>query len=877
MFLLALVFSFSINVVSAATIAPEKAYTASEIVSKLVDSKLFTTTVLSQVKNLFNYVESNSVFTRDLTIGSWGADVTALQQFLVSKGFMASEFISGYFAAQTKTSLAKYQSTKGISPADGYFGAITRSVVIADNSGTSTAPETQINISWSNGKGNVQLALVDSNFSTTRNILGYISLKNDSKGSLVWNGKNVTDLSGSKKWDVSSLSKGPFNIIAISSSKYGNYCIGVSPECNSVSSDSFNLVKSIQNINLPAFSSQIITITSPNGGENLNIGSPVKISWVSDGKNTQKVLLNLMYETPNSGGGYSLVRDLPTTGSFVWTVPKSEDGSSYIKDYGKYYKVRACLTENNSSILCDDSDGVFTITSSTTTQPSITIISPNGGGYYKNDGSQIDVTWKTTNVPSNQKFDVIRLREYPNGKEYNLVSGVVNDGNEKISIPKTVPAGAYTLEIKTYVGNTLVMDSSDSYFKISDSVIKPSITVISPNGGETAVANKTMNVKWSSQNLGNLNINIDLVNRAEYIVANLANNISNTGSYTVSIPSDLEDGLYKIMVSTNDKGPSVVDNGDGYFSTINGVTKSKIVIKSVQYSPASPKVNDWITATVVVSNDGSQDYKTPFKVNVQGKTVTIPALAAGAKTTVTVSNAFSFSFPGTQTLNTIIIYPSTTDPSQGMTGDMFTNTLTFSSPTCTINQFAVCTADYSPVCGSDGKTYSNACGAVNKCITTYTKGACASSTSTQATPTYGQCYSATPTDWPACCNVNNDSSTKSVWKSSTGKWSKFPKSCGDYPGYKLTPIEKIDVPSFGQISFNTVETINQTLKQGQSGNQVATLQTALQQVGVYSGPITGFFGDLTKKAVASFQQANALEAIGEVGPKTRELLNSLFR
>ncbi|MDO8468494.1 MAG: ice-binding family protein [Candidatus Peribacter sp.] len=44
---------------------------------------------------------------------------------------------------------------------------------------------------------------------------------------------------------------------------------------------------------------------------------------------------------------------------------------------------------------------------------------------------------------------------------------MLNDGHEVI-VPPSVPVGAYTLEIKTYVNGTLVMDSSDSYFKIID-------------------------------------------------------------------------------------------------------------------------------------------------------------------------------------------------------------------------------------------------------------------------------------------------------------------------------------------------------------------------------------------------------------------------
>ncbi len=77
-------------------------------------------------------------FTRSLYLGVKGDDVKCLQQYLNNAGYTVA--ISGagsmgnetnYFGTKTKAAVAKWQAANGVSPAAGYFGAISRAKYLA--------------------------------------------------------------------------------------------------------------------------------------------------------------------------------------------------------------------------------------------------------------------------------------------------------------------------------------------------------------------------------------------------------------------------------------------------------------------------------------------------------------------------------------------------------------------------------------------------------------------------------------------------------------------------------------------------------------------------------------------------------------------------
>jgi len=86
-------------------------------------------------------------FTRSLTVGSRGDDVTCLQKYLTSAGhYTYSGGATGYFGSITRTAVAAWQSANGVSPTAGYFGSISRakydSMMATSGGSTSTSSVT---------------------------------------------------------------------------------------------------------------------------------------------------------------------------------------------------------------------------------------------------------------------------------------------------------------------------------------------------------------------------------------------------------------------------------------------------------------------------------------------------------------------------------------------------------------------------------------------------------------------------------------------------------------------------------------------------------------------------------------------------------------
>jgi peptidoglycan hydrolase-like protein with peptidoglycan-binding domain len=79
---------------------------------------------------------SQEIFTRDLYLGISGEDVRTLQKLLNAKGYLLATSGAGspgnettYFGSITENAVIKFQKAKGISPAEGNVGPLTRAVL----------------------------------------------------------------------------------------------------------------------------------------------------------------------------------------------------------------------------------------------------------------------------------------------------------------------------------------------------------------------------------------------------------------------------------------------------------------------------------------------------------------------------------------------------------------------------------------------------------------------------------------------------------------------------------------------------------------------------------------------------------------------------
>jgi len=263
----------------------------------------------------------------------------------------------------------------------------------------------------------------------------------------------------------------------------------------------------------------------------------------------------------------------------------------------------------------DKSDAPFNITEFILLKsltPSITVLSPNGGETYTT-GQRIPISFKTNLDDKQTKGITLQLYKGIPGKPgsvfiQNIVTDWIGGSPYFWTIPQNIEEGEYTIYASASVYGVNfkeggISDASDNVFYIKKSTTQlPSITVISPNGGEVFNKGFLQKIKWSTQNANFDYVIIDLVRGPNntYVKNISTGNSASVGEIYWQIPSDIPDGNdYKIRINGSKNFTSydtnIFDYSDGYFSI---TTKSASLPSITVFSPLN---NQILTSPINIS------------------------------------------------------------------------------------------------------------------------------------------------------------------------------------------------------------------------------------------------------------------------------------
>jgi hypothetical protein len=192
----------------------------------------------------------------------------------------------------------------------------------------------------------------------------------------------------------------------------------------------------------------LLTVTSPNGGENWIGNSTRNITWTS--QNITNV--SIEYSTNNGTNWISVIASTPAAGgSYSWTVPNTPSTQCLVR-----------ISDASNASINDVSNATFTITAAPISM--VTVTSPNGGEIWE-AGTNHNVTW------TRQAVSQVKI-EYStnNGSGWTLVVASVPAvaGSYNWTVPNT-PSTQCLVRISD-ASNASVNDISDNTFTIEGGV-----------------------------------------------------------------------------------------------------------------------------------------------------------------------------------------------------------------------------------------------------------------------------------------------------------------------------------------------------------------------------------------------------------------------
>ena len=620
-------------------------------------------------------------FSTNLSIGMSGADVTALQTALQKDGESVS--VTGTFDDQTASAVTGFQekyasvilAPSGLQYGTGYVGKGTRAELnsmFGCGGGTTTAPTI-----FTNG----QLGATLGQPYVADFYIGYVvpSINSPVPGGGTVGCTGYLPIGGTLHTTCWSNAPGSYtfstngtlppgltlrNVIEpppmIPAGVSGGQPAPIIPVPNAtqlsgtpsqVGSYPFTMVAT--NASSGATISQNFTITVASGG---TTGAPYiqSISPASGPVGSSVTITGSGFGSAPvvEFNGMVAASDVPTNGSSVtFTVPSSM--APYCAAGDMCSMLMALVTPQTYQVTvlangATSNAAQFTVTSGTgvvtSTQSLLPIqISQPTAGMQWNAGAQGSVQWSAA-VPWNEPgigvaypgTFTIQLSA-PGQSPLTLSSGwassfMTSEGDiysqftSDFTLPSSLASGPYTVTVTQYL-NGQQTSASVNVNVVGATSVGPSITMVSPNGGEQWPLGSTQTIQWNSTgNIGQVEINLVPVSQGGTPRAITQWPISNTGSYSWSIPNctasnpcssnfQIGTGSYTIQVTGVMTPASVVGQSAAPFNIVPAVTVP-VTNNTISVGENSGLANGSVIAGSANVKIGSYTLSNPSSENV---------------------------------------------------------------------------------------------------------------------------------------------------------------------------------------------------------------------------------------------------------------------
>ncbi|MBX2976571.1 MAG: hypothetical protein KF721_10580, partial [Ignavibacteriaceae bacterium] len=354
-----------------------------------------------------------------------------------------------------------------------------------------------------------------------------------------------------------------------------------------------------------------LSITSPNGGEELQSGKPYSITWNASNSIEN---ISLEYSLNNGLNWTTIVSSVPSTsGSYTWSVAENITSALAL--------IR--IADVSNSAINDVSDAVFAI-------KRLRITAPNGGENWQ-VGTTQPITWISGSNIANVKLEF----SSDNGTNWNFISNVVASNQTYDWVIPAVSSSSMRIRIAD-VSNNNISDNSDNQFKVG------SITVLSPNGSEDLQAGTTKNITWTnSSSVATVNIQYSTNDGAVWL--SVAENVNaNSNGFAWTVPQTVTNQA-RVRVYDTQSNFTIKDSSDAVFtisslsitSPIAGVTWAGGTTQTISWSNSSNIINvdihystnggsSWnLIVANLASNPSSTTWNVPANLNTNNALIRV--------------------------------------------------------------------------------------------------------------------------------------------------------------------------------------------------------------------------------------------------------------